>query len=324
MEDRGRKQGERAPGNDRTKNQNGAAWLASGTVSRFLQVALGLVAGLILVTMAVQFGAGNRSAERDARERITVALEQGSVPLNLFFSETRARLSALEAVAGDAPGNAFRLDSGYRRYDGNGAPVTGGPALPAIAGAAAIATETGFPALSQPFEVTGQWYAAIVKERRGSAGTPAEYDGVQFPLSRMLGLWAGMRMPPGFSRTLLARDGRIWLRDPFVPGLIGAPASNDPFAAAVTSDSAYITRIVEFDEGGVDALVGWRPLEAFGLVLAVGVDRDQLAGGDRTFLPLLAALFLTGGMLLLVTFAGRYPATAPPAAKRAPQRKSVV
>ncbi|MDH3229645.1 MAG: ATP-binding protein [Alphaproteobacteria bacterium] len=287
---------------------------------KYLQIALGLVAGFILGTMAVQAWMDYSGTERDARERIGVALGQGSVPLNLFFSETTARMLALEAVADDAPAYALRLDPGYRRYDRDGAAVGGGPPVRAIADAAATASKTGVPALSTPFEGGGLWYAAVVKERRGAAGDPAGYEGIQFPVSRILEWWSGMRLPPGSSITLLTPDGRIWLRDPFVPRLIGARAAEEPFAAAVASDRSHLSRIIEYDAGGIDAVVGWRSLETFGLVLVIGIDREQLAprSSPAATVPLLIALVMTGILFLVVTVMWRQVAVAAPAPQRAP------
>ncbi len=287
---------------------------------RYLQIALGLVAGFILGTMAVQAWIDNTGTERDARERIGVALGQGSVPLNLFFSETTARMLALEAVASDAPAYALRLDPGYRRYDRDGAAIGGAPSVRAIVDAAATASRTGVPALSAPFEGAGLWYAAIVKERRDAAGALAGYEGIQFPVSRILEWWSGMRLPPGSSITLLMPDGRIWLRDPFVPGLIGAEAAEEPFAAAVSTDRSHLSRIVAYDAGGIDAVVGWRSLETFGLVLAIGIDRDQLASSSSSAstVPLLIALIMTGILFLTVTTMWRQAAGPGPAPRRAP------
>jgi len=332
MEHGGRRQAEQAPENGDAYPRTGAAnWLAPESVRRYLQIALGLVAGFIIGTMVVQGWLDNRNANRIAREEIGDALDQGSVPLNLFFSETVARLMALEAVAGDAPGNALRLDPGYRRYDTQGAALSGGPALPAIAEAAATATDTGYPALSMPFEAGGLWYSAIVKERRDARGQNVGYEGIQFPVSRILEWWSRNRLPSGSSSTLLSRDGRIWLRDPFVPALIGTDAAGDPFAGAVGADAKHLSRIVDHDGGGVDAVVGWRSLEAFGLIYAVGIDRAQLpapSGASATF-PLTIALVVTGGAFLLVTFMGRLavpaapsPAPAPRRAERAPVRET--
>ncbi|MBE9553317.1 MAG: hypothetical protein IMF05_07635, partial [Proteobacteria bacterium] len=159
MEQGGRRQAEQAPENGDAYPRTGAAnWLPPESVRRYLQIALGLVAGFIIGTMVVQGWLDNRDADRIAREGIGDTLDQGSVPLNLFFSETVARLMMLEAVAGEAPGNALRLDPGYRRYDTQGAALSGSPALPAIAEAAAMATDTGYPALSMPFVAGGLWY----------------------------------------------------------------------------------------------------------------------------------------------------------------------
>ncbi len=309
-------------------------WLAPGSMRRYLQIALGLVAGFILGTMVVQSWTDGSDTERDARERIGAALGQGSVPLNLFFSEATARMLALEAVAEEAPAYALRLDPGYRRYGGDGATVGGGPPVRAIADAAATASRTGVAALSMPFEGAGMWYAAIVKERRNAARALAGYEGIQFPVSRILDWWSGMRLPPGSSVTLLTPDGRIWLRDPFIPGLIGAGAAEEPFAAAVGAGRAHLSRIVEYDAGGIDAVVGSRPLEAFGLVLVVGIDRDQLPRGpsSASAVSLLIALVMTAILFLAVTLAprqatvtgvAREPAPKPPApapvAKPAPR-----
>lgn len=330
MEQGGRRQAEQAPENGDAYPRTGAAnWLAPESVRRYLQIALGLVAGFIIGTMVVQGWLDNRDADRIAREEIGDALDQGSVPLNLFFSETVARLMTLEAIASDAPGNALRLDPGYRRYDTQGAALSGGPALSAIAEAATMATDTGYPALSMPFEAGGLWYSAIVKERRDARGQHVGYEGIQFPVSRILEWWSRNRLPSGSSSTLLSRDGRIWLRDPFVPALIGADATGDPFAGAVGADVKHLSRIVDYDGGGVDAIVGWRLLEAFGLIYAVGIDRAQLPApsGASTTLPLTVALVVTGGAFLLVTFMGRLvvppmpapsPAPAPREAERAP------
>ena len=333
MEHGGRRQAEQAPENGDAYPRTGAAnWLPPESVRRYLQIALGLVAGFIIGTMVVQGWLDNRDADRIAREGIGVTLDQGSVPLNLFFSETVARLMTLEAVAGEAPGNALRLDPGYRRYDMQGAALSGTPALPAIAEAAAMATETGYPALSMPFVAGGLWYSAIVKERRDARGQHVGYEGIQFPVSRILEWWSRNRLPSGSSSTLLSHDGRIWLRDPFVPALIGADAAGDPFAGAVSADAKHLSRIVDYDGGGVDAIVGWRSLEAFGLIYAVGIDRAQLPApsGASTTLPLTVALVVTGGAFLLVTFMGRLavppmpspsPAPAPRRAERAPVRE---
>jgi signal transduction histidine kinase len=336
MEQGGRRQAEQAPENGNAYPRTGTAnWLPPESVRRYLQIALGLVAGFIIGTMVVQGWLGSRDADRIAREGIGATLDQGSVPLNLFFSETVARLMTLEAVAGDAPGNALRLDPGYRQYDTQGAALSGSPALPAIAEAAAVATDTGYPALSMPFTAGGLWYSAIVKERRDARGQHVGYEGIQFPVSRILDWWSRNRLPSGSSATLLSRDGRIWLRDPFVPTLIGADAAGDPFAGGVDADVKYLSRIVDYDGGGVDAIVGWRSLEAFGLIYAVGIDRAQLPAppGASTTLPLTIALVVTGGAFLLVTFMGRLsvlptpapapsPAPAPRRAERAPIRET--
>jgi signal transduction histidine kinase len=324
MEHGGRKQAEQAPENGDGYSRTGAAkWLAPESVRRYLQIVVGLVAGFIIGTMAVQGWLDSREADRIAREVIGDALDQGSVPLNLFFSETVTRLMALEAVAGDAPGNALRLDPGYRRYDMSGAALSGGPALPAITAAAATATETGFPALSMPFEAGGLWYSAIVKDRHDAQGQRTGYEGIQFPVSRILEWWSRNRFPSGSSATLLSRDGRIWLRDPFVPALVDADAAGDPFAGAVRADDKHLSRIVDYDDGGVDAIVGWRSLESFGLIYAVGVDRAQLPAlsGTSATLPLTIALFVTGGAFLMVTFMGRLATPPMPAPRPVPERR---
>jgi len=320
MNNGGHRKAERAPKDDRTRNQEQAAWLAPDRLRRYLQIALGLVAGFILGTMAVQAWMDYSGTERDARERIGVALGQGSVPLNLFFSETTARLLALETVAADAPAYALRLDPGYRRYDKDGAALGGGAPVRVIADAAAAASRTGTPALSMPFEGGGLWYAAIVKERRDGAGGLAGYEGIQFPVSRILEWWSGMRLPPGSSITLLTADTRIWLRDPFVPRLIGARAAEEPFAAAVATDRSHLSRIVEYDAGGIDAVVGWRSLESFGLVLAIGVDREQIVppSSSATAVPLVIALTMTGILFLAATFMRRQAAVPVPAPRRTP------
>jgi PAS domain S-box-containing protein len=164
-----------------------------------------------------------------------------------------------------------------------------------------------------PFQGAGLWYAAVVRERRDEAGAPAGYEGIQFPLSRILEWWSGMRLPQGSSVTLLTADARIWLRDPFVPGLIGAAAAEDPFAAAVRIDRARLSRIVDHDADGIDAVVGWRSLESFGLVLAIGIDRDQPAAGWSSTVPLLIALIMTGVVFLVVTVMRFPPSRAEPA-----------
>lgn len=327
MEHGGRRHAEQAPENGDDHARTGAArWPAPESIRRYLQIALGLVAGFIIGTMAVQGWLDDREADRIAREEVGATLDQGSVPLNLFFSETATRLIALEAVAGDAPGSALRLDPGYRRYDTQGAPLSGGPALPAIAEAATTATNTGYPALSMPFEAGGLWYSAIVKERRDSRGQHTGYEGLQFPVSRILDWWSHNRLPTGSSSTLVSRDGRIWLRDPFVPTLIGADAAGDPFAGAVRADRGHLSRIADYDGGGVDAIVGWRSLEAFGLIYAVGIDRTQLSAPSSASatLPLAIALFVTSGAFLLVTFMGRLAVPAVAVRSPAPERRAPV
>lgn len=322
MEHGGRRQAEQAPEDGDTYPRTGIAdWLAPESVRRYLQIGLGLVAGFIIGTMAIQGWLDNRDADRIAREEVGATLDQGSVPLNLFFSETVTRLLALEAIAGDAPGNALRLDPGYRRYDLTGAALSGGPALPVIAEAAATATDTGYPALSMPFAAGGLWYSAIVKERRDTRGLHTGYEGIQFPISRILDWWSRNHLPSGSSATLLSRDGRIWLRDPFVPALIGADAAGDPFAGAVGADTTHLSRVVDYDGGGVDAIVGWRSLESFGLIYAVGIDRAQLPApsGASATIPLIIALVVTGGAFLLVTFMGRLAMLPMPARSPAPE-----
>ncbi len=262
--------------------------------------------------MAVEAWVDDGGAERDARERVSVALGQGSAPLNLFFSETGARLLALEAVAQDAPTLASRLDPGYRRYDRDGA-VAGGTPVRAVAEAAAAASGTGVPTLSLPFEGAGLWYAAIVKERRDASGDLAGYEGLQFPVSRILDWWSSLRLPPGSSVTLLTADGRIWLRAPFLPQLVGARAAEEPFAAVAAKDRSRLSRIVAVDAGGIDAVVGWRSLESHGLVLAIGIDLEQVAPppSSSATVPLLIALVMTGILFLVVTVIRRPQAAAP-------------
>ncbi len=318
MEHGGRRQAEQAPGNRGTYARSGAAeWLSSDSLRRYLQIALGLVAGFIIGTMAVQGWLDNREADRIARERIGVALEQGSVPLNLFFSETIARLMTLEAVASESPGNALRLEPGYRRYDQQGAALSGGPPVRAIAEAAANASKTHYPALSMPYEAGGLWYAAILKERLDPQGKPQGYEGVQFPVARILDWWSRSGLPAGSSATLVTQDGRIWMQSPFMAALVGASSEGQPFAGAVKPGAGRLSGIVEYDGGGVDAIVGWRSLETFGLVFAVGTDRAQLPApsGTSATLPLTVALLVTGGAFLIVTFMGRLAAAPAPAAR---------
>ncbi len=274
---------------------------------RYLQIALAIVAGFLLGTMAVEGWLAARDADREARETVRAALTQASAPLNLFFSETAVRLAALEVVASEAPANAVRLEPGYRRYDAAGTEGDGGAAQPAIAEAVMRAAKSGQPALSLPFQRSGLWYAAIVKERRDAAGALLGYEGIQFPLSRILEWLAVIDLPSGSSLALLTPDRRIWLRNPFVPALLGGPAANDPFAGAVRTDPARLSRIVEVDADGVDGVVGWRSLESFGLVLVAGVDREPIAAarGGAATVPLLIALAVTGGAFILATFAGR-------------------
>jgi len=320
MEDGGRRQAEQAPENGNAHSQPGVGRLLTpGSVRRYLQIALGLVAGFIIGTTVFQGWLNDRDAERIARERIGVTLDQGNVPLNLFFSETVARLLTLEAVADASPANALRLDPRYRRYDAAGVPASGGAAIPAVATAAAKATSTGYPALSMPFESGGMWYAAIVSERVDTQGKSAGYDGIQFPLSRILDWWARSGRPEGSSAALLTGDGRIWLRDPFRPSLIGAEASRDPFASAVSADAMHVSGIVGYDRGGVDAIVGWRALDSYDLIFVVGVDRAQLTvpSGMSATLPLTIALLVTAGAFLLVTFSGTFARAPAPAPRRA-------
>ena len=313
MEQGGRKQVGQAPDNGDANSRAGSEWLGLGAIRGYLRIALGIVAGFIIGAMVVQGWLDDREADRVARERIGVALEQGSVPLNLFFSETVARLLALEAVAGESPGNALRLEPGYRRYDLDGRPLSGGPAIATIVEAAAVASDAGYPAIAMPFEAGGLWYSAIVKERHDPQGQPAGYEGIQFPVSRILDWWSRSGRPSGSSATLLSRDGKVWLHDPFIPALIGADAASDPFAGAVGADMTHLSRTVDYDGGGVDAIVGWRSLESFGLIYVVGMDRTQLpspSGASATF-PLVIALLVTGGAFLVVTFMGRAVAAAP-------------
>lgn len=318
MQNGGRRQNEQAPEKGGARPLTGAAdWLSPETVRRFLQIVLGLVAGFLIGTMALQGWLDDREAERIARDRIGTALDQGSVPLNLFFSETVARLLALEAVAADSPGNAMRLEPGYRRFDTNGAALSGGSPIPEIAAAGAKARRTGYPALSMPFEAGGLWYGAIVKERLDIQGNHTGYEGIQFPVSRILEWWSRSGQPTGYSASLVTDDGKIWLRDPFSAALIGAGASADPFAGAVVKSPRHMSGLIDYDGGGIDAIVGWRALENFGLVFMVGVDRTQLAmpSGATSRLPLTIALLVTAGSFLIVTFSGR-AAAAPPVRKK--------
>jgi signal transduction histidine kinase len=229
----------------------------------------------------------------------------------------------LEAVASDSPGNALRLEPGYRRYDRQGIPLSGGPATPAIAEASRKASETGYPALSMPYEAGGLWYGALLKERLDAQGKPVGYEGIQFPVARILDWWSRNGLPAASSAALLTRDGRIWLQEPFLPTTIGTPAAGKPFTGAVKADSGYLSGFADYDGGGVDAIVGWRSLESFGLVFAVGMDRAQLPApsGASATLPLTVALLVTGGSFLLVTFMGRLAAPLAPAAPAEPRRE---
>ena len=318
MEHGGRRQAEQAPEGRGTHARSGTAkWFAPDSLRRYLQIALGLVAAFLIGAMAVQGWLDGREAERIARERIGVALDQGSVPLNLFFAETVARLMTLEAVAGESPGYALRLEPGYRRFDSQGASLSGGPAIPAIVDAAQSASKTHYPALSMPYEAGGLWYAAIVKERLDGQGKPAGFEAIQFPASRILDWWARSGLPAASSATLLTQDGRIWMQYPFLPTAIGARAIEDPIAGAVRPGAGRLSGIMEYDGGGIDALVGWRSLESFGLIFTVGTDRAQLPSstGVSTGLPLTVALLVTGGAFLIVTFMGRLAAAPAPAVR---------
>lgn len=317
----GRRRSEQAPENGSATPRTGTVgWLSPESIRRYLQIALGLAAGFIIGTMAVQGWLDDREAERIAREKIGTALDQGSVPLNLFFSETVARLLALEAVAKDAPGNALRLDPGYRRYDVTGAALSGGAAIPAIAEAGSRARRTGYPALSMPFEAGAMWYAAVVMESLDSRGNHVGFEALQFPVSRILDWWSRGDRSVGYSAALVTDDGRIWVREPFVPVLIGVDASDEPFAGAVAASPRHATGLMDYDGGGVDAIVGWRALENFGLVFTVGIDRAQLASPPHSFaaLPLTIALLVTVGAFLIVTFAGRLATSPAPTPRPAP------
>lgn len=290
---------------------------------RAAQIILGIVAGFILGTMVVQGWLSSRDSDRQVRERASLALTQGSIPVNLLLSETSARLAALEIISADDPGIAARLDPGYRLWDAAGASINGGPPVPAIASAVAETSRTGFPALSLPFEQAGLWYAAIVKKRADAGGSPAAYEGIQFPVTRILEWWRGMELPAGSEAALITSDGRIWLRDPFAPALVGAAAAGDPFLAAVPSDPSRLSRIVDYDGGGIDGVVAWRALESHGLVFAVGLDRDQAPGGGYGpgTIALVVSLLVTAGAFLAVSFAGRVFAAPDAPAPAAPVRQ---
>jgi PAS domain S-box-containing protein len=77
---------------------------------------------------------------------------------------------------------------------------------------------------------------------------------------------------------------------------------------------------VEYDAGGIDAVVGWRSLETFGLVLAIGIDRDQLVSrsSSASTVPLLIALVMTGILFLAVTVMRRQVAGPESAPDRTP------
>ena len=282
---------------------------------RYAQITLGIVAGFILGTMVVQGWLSSRDSDRQVREQAALALTQGSVPVNLLLSETSARLAALGKISADDPGAAARLDPGYRLYDAAGASINGGPPVPAVAGAVAEASRTGFPVLSLPFEQAGLWYAAIVNKRADAGESPAGYEGIQFPVTRILEWWRGMALPAGSEAALITDDGRIWLRDPFAPALVGAAAAGDPFLAAVPSDPSRLSRIVDYDGGGIDGVVAWRSLESYGLVFAVGMDRDQAPGGwyGPGMTALVVSLLVTASTFLAVSFAGRAPLAPAPA-----------
>jgi signal transduction histidine kinase len=273
--------------------------------------------------MVVQGWLGSRDSDRQVREQVSLALTQGSVPVNLLLSETSARLAALEKLSADDPGIAARLDPGYRLYDAAGASINGGPPVPAVASAVAEAARTGFPALSLPFERAGLWYAAIVNKRADAGGSPAGYEGIQFPVTRILEWWRGMALPAGSEAALITDDGRIWLRDPFAPALVGAAAAGDPFLAAVPLDPSRLSRIVDYDGGGIDGVVAWRSLETYGLVFAVGIDRDQASLGwyGPGMTALVVSLLVTASTFLAVSFA-RVPLAPAPAApaREAPVR----
>ncbi|HEM46294.1 MAG TPA: PAS domain S-box protein, partial [Alphaproteobacteria bacterium] len=136
---------------------------------------------------------------------------------------------------------------------------------------------------------------------------------------RLLDWLSAIRLPSGSSVTVLTPDSRIWLRHPFSPALIGSVAASDPFAAVVRADPAHLSRLVEVEAGDRDAVVGWRSLEAFGLVLVAGLDKSQLetAPADGR-LPLLIALVVTVGGFALVTLGGRTQADAAPRPADAP------
>lgn len=89
-----------------------AAWLRPDSARRYILIALGVAGGFILGTMAVQGWLDQREYGREARGIVHAAVNQGSVPLNLFFAETLARMSVLESVASDSPANASRLEPG--------------------------------------------------------------------------------------------------------------------------------------------------------------------------------------------------------------------
>ncbi|MEE8445856.1 MAG: ATP-binding protein, partial [Alphaproteobacteria bacterium] len=167
-----------------------------------------------------------------------------------------------------------------------------------------------------PFERAGLWYAAIVGQRVGAGVSPAGYEGIRFPVARILEWWRGMELPAGSESALVTHDGRIWLRDPFAPALVGAAAAGDPFLAAVPSDPSRLSRIVDYGGGGIDGVVAWRSLESYGLVFAVGIDRGQVSSGwyGPGTTALVVSLLVTASTFLAVSFAGRavsVPAPAP-------------
>ena len=322
----GRKNAEEAPetgdrdDGDRTGSVNKTR---PDAIRRYLQIALAIVAGFILGAMVILGWHGSRDTDRGVRERVAVALNQGSVPVNVLLSETSARLSAFETLS---PGVAVRADPGYRRYNAKGASTAGGPPTPVIAEAAAESSRTGYTALSLPFMQGGLWYAAIVKPRREAVGEAGAFEGIQFPVSRILEWWRGADLPHGSATALITSGGRVWLRDPFAPTLVGSPAADDPYLAAVQAGPSLLSRVVYYDDGGVDAIVGWRALESYGLVFAVGIDRDQVAGGwyGPGMTALVISLAVIAATFGLVSFAGREylaPLRAAPAEPARPPRE---
>ncbi|VTU18805.1 Phytochrome-like protein cph1 [Variovorax sp. PBL-H6] len=229
------------------------------------------------LSLAEQFSAVTRSAI-SSLNAVCISMEAHGGPRGLAASEVRAEL---QRAAGDSVGTQamFVVDATGTVVASVGMTKTQeGQSVrsrPVVAYHLSHPTDLGFHIDHAKYsEMTGGWVLPISRIVASSEGKMLGVVGVAINLSYIRDLYEKLGNLRRASFSILARNGEVILRHPFIDGVIGF------YRSPIHEDGSYESTS-ELD--GVTRILSYRELEGIDVVMRVGFPLDQVLAPWRDF-----------------------------------------